>query len=430
MPNLNERPQLFSILRIMLLTMVAGIFVGGCVTSETVIDVDPNSIVDPHTAGGTWKSPAGRMGLLPIMPPSEDVRVGDMFVYPFNPDIHAASVARSNASGLSTSPRWATLSLLEALEQEYELRPAWPGTPDSYLQISDNPKQREWAEPVAPENQSIFARGSATDRLRNFGIPEFHTFTLAEGDVNALLPTEVINLVLGSAWNDDKALTIRLNSAETYSLGLQKIIEIALEESEEGFVLDVPYREHLSLVADPLANSVWIRLLSDVVYIRSIDFIIQSKSGFETDEVVNASEFVTEIEETETRVVEESSDDGAADNDAINTLTDGAASEPDEEASVAATVTETISESLPDHELDPVFAAFVRANAINEILIESDSDDLPGGFLRFISVTDDSVTLRRIWKRGLAVGSRGLTLEVDKLTGEILRSGNMGTLMP
>jgi hypothetical protein len=93
-------------------------------------------------------------------------------------------------------------------------------------------------------------------------------------------------------------------------------------------------------------------------------------------------------------------------------------------------VTETVTESLPDHELDPAFAAFVRANAINQILIESDSDDLPGGFLRFVSVTDDSVTVRRIWKRGLAVGARGLTLEVNKDTGEILRSGHMGTLLP
>ena len=80
--------------------------------------------------------------------------------------------------------------------------------------------------------------------------------------------------------------------------------------------------------------------------------------------------------------------------------------------------------------LDPAYAAFVRANAINELLIESDADDLPGGFLRFVSITDDSVTVRRIWQRGLAIGARGLTLEVDKTTGEVMRSGNMGTLIP
>jgi hypothetical protein len=413
MYNLNQHSQYLSIFRIMLLTLVSGILVGGCSTFMLDSEVDSESIVDPYTQGGTWTSPAGRTGVVPVMPPSEDVRVGDMFVYPFNPDIHSASVARGLAQGLAASPRWASLSLLEELEQEYELRPAWPDTPDSYLQVSDNPQRREWKEPRTSQNQSIFARDSVTDRLRNFGIAEFSTFTLADGNVNALLPTEAINLVFGSAWNDDKALSIRLNSAETYSLGLQKIIEIALEETELGLVLDAPYREHLSLVADPLSESVWIRLLSDVVYIRSIDFIIQSKTGFKSDEAVKASEFVTEIEETETRVVEASSD--------------GEASKED---TASAAVTKTVSESLPDHQLDPAFAAFVRANAINEILIEADSDDLPGGFLRFVSVTDNSVTLRRIWKRGLAVGARGLTLEVDKLTGKILRSGNMGTLIP
>ena len=90
----------------------------------------------------------------------------------------------------------------------------------------------------------------------------------------------------------------------------------------------------------------------------------------------------------------------------------------------------TETEIIPDHIIDPAYTAFVRANAINEILIESDTDDLRGGFLRFVSITDDSVTVRRVWQRGLAVGARGLTLEVNKITGEILRSGRMGTLLP
>ena len=104
--------------------------------------------------------------------------------------------------------------------------------------------------------------------------------------------------------------------------------------------------------------------------------------------------------------------------------------EATDEMDVVKTETVSISATIPDQILDPAFGAFVRANAINKLLIESDADDLPGGFLRFISITDDSVTVRRIWQRGLAIGARGLTLEVDKSTGEVLRSGNMGTLFP
>ena len=441
MYSFNEHRENLSAIRVILLGVIIGIVAGGCASSTFEEYPNLESTVDPESDGGLWNSPAGRMGVVPIMPPSEDVRVGDMYVYSFNPDVYSATVARGLARGLSTSPRWATLGLLDELEQEYQIRPAWPATPDTYLQISENPQEREWAEPRSEQNRSIFARDSVTDRLRNVGIPEFSTFTLEQGDINSLLPTEVINLVLGSAWNDDKALTIRLNSAETYSLGLQKIIEAALGDTEQGAVLKAPYRDHLGLVADPISNSVWVRVLSDVVYIRSIDIIIQSTAGFETDEIANANEFVAELEETVTRTEEEitavddddeavaeSESDDAQQEQAPAPTGDGTSEQ--DETTVEVVVTETVTESLPDHELDPAFTAFVRANAINEILIESDSDDLPGGFLRFVSVTDDSVTVRRVWKRGLAVGARGLTLEIDKNTGAILRSGNMGTLLP
>ena len=75
--------------------------------------------------------------------------------------------------------------------------------------------------------------------------------------------------------------------------------------------------------------------------------------------------------------------------------------------------------------LDPIYAAFVRAHAINQVLIHSGVDNYPGGLLRFISVTDDSVSVRRTWQRGLAIGVRGLTLEVEKATGKVLYAGPM-----
>jgi hypothetical protein len=232
---------------------------------------------------------------------------------------------------------------------------------------------------------------------------------LTDGDLNAIVPTEAINLVFGSAWSDDKAITIRLNATETYSLGLQKVIEAALEYNALGSALKTPYRNHLDLVSDPLADAVWVRILSDVIYVRSIDIIIQSQAAFKPDEEANANEFVAEMEETV----------------AVTEAETSATAEEDERQDTAV---QTVVEVIPDHSLDPAYTAFVRANAINEILIESDVDNLPGGYLRLISVTDDSVTVRRVWQRGLAIGARGLTLEVDKATGQIIRSSNMGRM--
>lgn len=367
-----------------------------------------------------WNASISHMGVSAIVPPSEDVRVGDLFVYPFNPNTSDLATYRRSQSGpLAISPRWASLSLLKDLEAEYQLRPAWPKTPEAYLQIAEDPESREWPEPATDERTSLFVEDSVTDRLRIIGIPEFSNVHLTEGELNGLIPTEAINLVFGAAWNDRKAVTLRLNTAETYSLGLQKIIEAAIEDlppvedQAASRALKEPYRNHLSLVADPTSETVWVRILSDVIYIRSMDIIIQAKASFKEDDPVNASEFV---EETEMVIESPDSDLDEGEPDDLP--------EPDPEPEM-----EEVLELIPDHALDPAYAAFVRAQAINRILIESDNDDLPGGFIRLISVTDDSVTLRRIWQRGLAIGARGLTLEVDKATGEIIRSDAMSRVV-
>jgi len=390
-------------LTLVTLMLAISVFAIGC-TIKKPVKQSPNSVAEPSAFGKEWDNSVGNMGLAAIVPPSEDVRVGDMYVYAFNPDFPVASEDDHRVGGLALSPRWASLNLLKELQHEYKLRPALPKTPDTYFQISDDPENREWAESRSPENRSIFAEDGVTDRLRIMGIPEFSSITLTDGDLNAIVPTEAINLVFGSAWSDDKAITIRLNATESYSLGLQKVSTAALESNALGYALRAPYRDHLNLVSDPLSDAVWVRILSEVIYVRSIDIIIQSQAAFKPDEEANASEFVAELEEPVAMVDEETP----------------ATEEEGEEHDDGITV--------PDHVLDPAYTAFVRAEAINDILIESDADDLPGGFLRIVSVTDDSVTVRRVWQRGLAVGARGLTLKVDKATGQVMRSSNMGRM--
>jgi hypothetical protein len=424
----HDLPKIRFSTTLVTLTLAINVFASGCTATNT-IELSPDSMAAPSAFGREWDDSVGNMGVAAIIPPSEDVRVGDIYVYAFNPDFPVANGSDRRGGGLSISPRWASLNLLKELEQEYKLRPAWPKTPDAYFQISDDPENREWPEPRSAENQSIFAEDSVTDRLRIMGIPEFSSITLTDGDLNAIVPTEAINLVLGSAWNDDKAITIRLNATETYSLGLQKVIEAALEYNALGSALKAPYRNHLDLVSDPLSNAVWVRILSDVIYVRSIDIIIQSQAAFKPDEEANANEFVAEIEETvavtkaETPATAE--EDERQETVAVTEAETPATAEEDERQDTAV---QTVVEVVPDHSLDPAYTAFVRAHAINEILIESDIDDLPGGYLRLISVTDDSVTVRRVWQRGLAIGARGLTLKVDKATGQIIRSSNMGRM--
>ena len=411
-------------------TLLAGsLLVSGCSLDSLMRSDSFEPVVDAYNQ---WDTPFDRMGIVPVQPPSEDIRVGDIFVYPFNPDLQVRSSDGSRRNEISISPRWDSIGLLRDLEEEYLLRPDWPATPDGYLQSFTNQQAAVSAAPDATQGRSLFSGDRPAERLRTFGVPELNTFVLSDEQANSMVPSEAINLVFGSAWQDNKVVALRINSAETYSLGLRKIISAALDETGADIVVREPYRNQLSLIADPAKASIYMRILSDVVYVRSIDIIIQSKAGFEEDEEAMASEFVVEDSVTVTEVEMDASDKEQQGGQAASaeTSSQDAAELDDDSGNGEVIHTETVTETTSEHVLDPAYAAFVRANAINEILIEANADSLSESYLRFVSVTDDSVTVRRVWPRGLAIGARGLSLEVDKFTGAVLRSGNMGTLIP
>lgn len=360
-------------------------------------------------------------GLIAVLPPQEDIRVGDIYFYPEDPArVVAAGKWIQGTRRIPAVTRWGSLPVREELEKEYQTRPAWPPTPDDYLRISSDPENRSWPEPRTEGSASIFEAGAVTNRLPLVNLGQFSAATFSEGGLNRLIPTEAVNMVNGTGWLDWKAVTLRPLGAETYSLPLERLIDLMLEavdeevlrEPEEApsgegemtaqgkepkpkamagtrFVLKEPLRKHLSLLSLEKSDSVWFQVLSEVVYIRGVDITVQVKEMYDEEEEMSASDFDAEVPEPTP------------------------APEEEREAEVEGDT------------LDPIYGAFVRANAINKVLIDSDADDLPGGFIRFLSVTEDSLSIRRVFQRGLAVGVRGLILEVDKNSGAVIKMGLM-----
>ena len=152
------------------------------------------------------------------------------------------------------------------------------------------------------------------------------------------------------------------------------------------WVLKEQYRRFLPLAALSDSDTVWVRVVSEVVYMRSIDIVVQS---------AEAPEDVQDI--------------------------------PPPEMTSAKAPAPTIVLAPGE---DPAVIPFQRAEEINRLLVAANNDRLPGGVSRILSVTEKSVSMRRIWARGLAVAVRGLALEVDKNTGAVLRLGAMGAPMP
>ena len=329
--------------------------------------------------------------MTPILPPREDIRVGDLFVTTTDPRI-SVGVGRAAAT-----PRWGSIPVHDELVAEYRTRPSWPATPDAFFQISSNGNGREWPEAKEAGDKSIFAADDVTKRLRLVGLGQFSAATITEGDLSAVIPTEAMNLALGHSRRSWKAVTIRPVGGESYGIPLSRAIDLLLDrvsgDDGDHYVLKQPYRDQLSLFHGSTTRIVWLQVISEVVYVRGVEVTVQTTESFDSDETLEASELMLDDE-----------------------------SKPDAATPERTQVPSAAGKGQTDEDdtLDPFFGAFVRAKAINDVLIESDNDDVPGGFIRFLNVTDGALSLRRVWKRPVALGVRGLVLRIEARTGSVV----------
>jgi hypothetical protein len=61
---------------------------------------------------------------------------------------------------------------------------------------------------------------------------------------------------------------------------------------------------------------------------------------------------------------------------------------------------------------------------------EKPADSVPGGRVQFVSISNSTIGLRRVWERPIAIGFRGLVLEVDKATGLVFNIGLAHSAVP
>ncbi len=372
-----------------------------------------------------WGERISSTGLVGILPMKEDIRVGDIYAFSISPDQLAAgsgSARQAAAKRIAASSRWASLPVLTDLGDEYAQRPSWPKTPDAF--VGQAGPAAVWQEPDTEGGTSIFTPEPVVTRLRIVGFGQFAAVSFSGSDLETVIPTEAATLIAGNADPRTLAVTLRAGSAETYSLSLGALIGLLLDDATgdggSGFVLKPPYRQNLDLVADSLTGRVWLHVISEVVYIRSADITVRTFAATPKEEEVTAQELAQVAEK-----VQQPSTTATADAPAEPAAQSDAPAQPS-----APSVSDRALGKYAVTKLDPLYAAFLRAQAINDVLADSVGDNVPGSMVHFISVTDESVALRRLWPRGLAVGVRGLTLEVDTATGRVLRSGPMGQPLP
>ncbi len=75
-------------------------FASGYTVFDSSADVEmEDPVIEADLAINQWDTPFACPGVVPVLPPGEDVRVGDMVVYPFNLDSHALANSRTRRGG-------------------------------------------------------------------------------------------------------------------------------------------------------------------------------------------------------------------------------------------------------------------------------------------------------------------------------------------
>ncbi len=115
------------------------------------VEEEPETLEERNLA---WVQVIRELGLVPILPPREDVRVGDIYVFSVDPNGESALAEARRLSALS---RWGAVPVLETLETEYKERRSWPRTPEGLLQVARDPDTRPWPEAVEENDTSVFS---------------------------------------------------------------------------------------------------------------------------------------------------------------------------------------------------------------------------------------------------------------------------------
>jgi len=293
--------------------------IAGCALPDVGAVQAPEPMEEP-TCAQAWSAALRDLGEYPVLPPSEDVYVGDVYVLPQPPPPPPETGAEE--PHVTGAPRWKSLPV------QADLR-------------------------------------DAARRRSRVGLRATGALTPAGADLESFVPAEIAPLVQGPAASERLALSLQAGDAESQSLSVDALLE-HLVDRDDGGARPRLKQEHLatlSLGADASTGHAYLSVVSEVIYVRSMDAVLRRLDGTETA-------------------------------------------------------------------LEPGDAAIRRAAALNAALARSGLTDRLDGSLEFTLATDDAAMLRRRWTRPLAVAVRGVTLDVDRATGEVLRMGPLGVELP
>lgn len=281
---------------------------------------------------------------MPLVPPQEDVRIGDVFIM-------------EQGTSLLRNPKWASLEIVDAVNRHYTARPMFSQTADEYfMESADEEGGQEVPQPklnpAQPRTILIGPLASIEGRDQFW----------------RLIPPQVLALTLPPERRPNVEVAMRASAAQSYSLPQSEVLAASLSDKK---TVSQRILENLDLVTK--SDSIRLFIVSEVIYARAISMGIRPRNH---------------------------------DRSAPRRWSDV---------------------------FDGPMVGLENASALNQQLRAENLDDLPSGELRFLSVSDQLILFRNTLEMPVAIGVRGISIDIDPVTGEVLqlalKHSDMKTLM-
>jgi hypothetical protein len=281
-----------------------------------------------------WSRPIREMQLKPIFPPREDVVPGDLVADPY-PNAADEEAAISTTGHLEFGPTLYSVPLLKQLQAHYDNRPLLPATPTKGI---------DGEFPEATTTQGSVFSGGPRNRMAHVAFPEVSFTDLTQGNLEALVPLQAINVALGGAFGEFRNVSLKLRGAESYGLPAATVVGALRDEMAN------PHRASRLAAVWRLGSAAI--LITEVFTTRDLEITATFRGSFGARAGTQGFE---------------------------GSLGGPLASEPD-----------------PQKRLEVLRA--VNANL--------SSLQIPGGSIQATSVSDRAVTLKRVFVRPIVIGVR------------------------
>lgn len=221
-----------------------------------------------------WSRTIREQQIIPIFPPREDIRVGDVFAFLADPD-DDNQIFR-DGQFLPIPNLFAALDVNDKLLAHYSSRPEFAATPSSIQNATNSDLSA-----VEAITEQLFQKKSP-NRLRNVAFPDFSVVKISTADLRGSWLINALPAAFGLSLNKNSDIYLKISSGESYSLPMPETFEMFKREllvEGESDVLKPKYRdviEQMFLQSD----SIHFSIVNEVFYARSLDILISDAQSF------------------------------------------------------------------------------------------------------------------------------------------------------